>query len=266
MRLLSSFRSELNELFVFELSDGRRIESVFYRGDTLCISTQVGCAIGCPFCLSGKKGLLRNLTAEEIISQYTLLKDKRPIKRIAIAGIGEPLMNFSNVYEAFWEFKKKGLKVSFYTTGFPHKHLRELIRLPHNGLTISIHSTNPEKRRHLVPHGGSLQGLINTLIEELPKLPKRKRKKVSLAYLLLRGINDSEEELTSFANLVSELGVSATLLYYNTTGEFEPPTKEEYERAFLFLRSYGIRVTLSTRFRKDKLGGCGTLVLDREAV
>ncbi|WP_096601660.1 radical SAM protein [Hydrogenobacter hydrogenophilus] len=263
MRLISALRSELNELFIFELEDGNRVEAVFYRGDTLCVSTQVGCAIRCPFCLSGSNGLVRNLTSEEIYKQYDLLKDSFPIKRIAIAGIGEPLMNYQNVVESFWKFKKAGLKVSFYTTGFPYKYLKDLLRLPHNGLTVSIHSTKSDKRKILVPHGGDIDALIDTLREELASMSKAKKKKISLAYLLIKGVNDSYEDLDSFAKLVSELGVGATLLYYNTTGSFEPLSEKEYEEKFLFLKRYGIRVTLSTRFRKDPLGGCGTLIVNR---
>lgn len=263
MRLISTLKSELNKLFVFELEDGNRVEAVFYRGDTLCVSTQVGCAVKCPFCLSGKEGLVRNLTSEEIYMQYDLLKDRVPVKRIAVAGIGEPLMNYSHVVASFWKFKKEGLKVSFYTTGFPHRYLKELIRLPHNGLTVSIHSTRKDKRKLLVPHGGSLDALIKTLREEIASLSKTKKKKISLAYLLIKGINDSYEDLDDFAKLVSELGVGATLLYYNATGSFELLSKKEYEEKFLFLRRYGIRVTLSTRFRRDPLGGCGTLITNR---
>src|SRR5690606_13490253 len=148
--------SELNRLFVFELSDGYKVESVFYRGDTLCVSTQVGCAIKCPFCLSGSLGLVRNLSSEEIYAQYDLLKDTLPIRRIAIAGIGEPLMNYPNVVTSFWRFKNMGLKVSFYTVGFPHTYLGHLIKLPHNGITVSIHSTRADKRKKLIPHGGNL--------------------------------------------------------------------------------------------------------------
>ncbi|GAB6064962.1 radical SAM protein [Aquifex pyrophilus] len=266
MRLSEVLRSELNTLFLFELEDRYTVESVFYRGDTLCVSTQVGCGIRCPFCASGKNGLIRNLTADEIFGQYELLKKKYPIRKIAVAGIGEPLMNWKNVREAFFKFKERGLKVSFYTTGFPTKHLKELLHLPHSGLTISLHATDEKLRKLLIPHGGSLKELINTLKEELPKLSKRKRNKVSLAYLLLKGVNDSERALRELAGIARELGVGITLLYYNKTfNEFRPVSPEEYEKAFLLLRSYGIRVTLSTRFRRDKLGGCGTLVVNRNA-
>jgi len=267
MKLLQELSSSLNRLFLFELYDGNRVEAVYYRGDTLCVSTQAGCAIGCPFCLSGKDGLLRNLSAEEVILQYELLKDRLEIKGIAFAGIGEPLMNWEAVEKAFWNFKRLGLRVSFYTTGYPVKKLRQLLALPHRGVSISVHSVKEETRKRLLPYAGSLEDLIQTLREELSNLPLRKRKKISLAYLLLRGVNDTEEELKDFAMLVKSLGVSATLLRYNQTAEgFKDVEDWEYEKAFLLLRSYGIRVTLSNRFRKDALGGCGTLVANRSII
>ncbi|MFN3869991.1 MAG: radical SAM protein [Aquificaceae bacterium] len=267
MRLLQELNSELNRLFLFELPDHNRVEAVFYRGDTLCISTQVGCAIGCPFCLSGSGGLLRNLTLEEILDQYRLLKDRLSIKRIAVAGIGEPLMNWERVKEAFWYFKSMGLKVSFYTTGHPTKNLIELLRLPHKGVSISLHSTEESKRKKLLPHAGTLEELIKTLKGELKKLPQRKKKKISLAYLLLKGINHSLGDLKELARLAKELEVSVTLLRYNSTVEgYQDVGDLEYEKAFLLLRSYGVRVTLSTRFRRDRLGGCGTLLVNRELI
>ncbi len=264
MKILQSYTSELNKLYIFELPDKFTIEAVFYRGDTLCVSTQVGCAIRCPFCASGRYGLYRNLSWEEIFGQYDILKDTHPIKRIAIAGIGEPLMNFEEVLKAFWKFKELGLKVSFYTTGFPVKYLKELINLPHNGVTISIHSTNNTKRKMLLPHAGPIGELVSELRKILSGLPNKKRKKISLAYLLIKGINDSIEDIIDFAKLVKELSLSATLLQYNQTSNlFNSVDDESYEEIFLFLRSLGIRVTLSTRFRKDKIGGCGTLSINR---
>ncbi len=264
MRLLKTLQSDLNKLFLFELDDGFTVEAVFYRMDTLCVSTQVGCSIRCDFCASGKNGLIRNLTAKEIYNQYALLRDLFPIKRIAIAGIGEPLANWRNVEEAFFRFKDEQLKVSFYTTGFPTKHLEKLLQLPHSGVTISIHSLKEEVRKAIMPHVGSLKELIGVLRNVLPKLSRKKRNKVGLAYLLIKGVNDSERELKELSQLAKELGVNVTLLYYNQVNEkYKPVSQKEYERAFLLLRSEGVKTTLSTRFRRDKLGGCGTLIVNR---
>lgn len=176
-------------------------------------------------------------------------------------------MNWEAVKEAFWHFKSLGLRVSFYTTGYPVKRLGELLDLPHKGVSISVHSLREDTRKRLLPYAGSLKKLVEVLREKLSHMPLRKRRKVSLAYLLLKGVNDTEEDLRSFAELVKSLGVNATLLRYNQTVEdFRDVGDWEYEKAFLLLRSYGIRVTLSNRFRKDPLGGCGTLVANRSLI
>lgn len=264
MRLLSVIEGDLNRLLVFELEDGSRVESVFYRGDTLCVSTQVGCPVGCVFCASGSKGLIRNLSPEEITGQVSLARTLFPIRRVAFAGIGDPLLNWESVKEAFWRFKEEGLKVSFYTVGKPAGRLRDLLLIPHNGVTVSVHSTDPDVRRRLMPFAGDLGSLLKVLTDTLPLLSKRKRNRVSLAYMPLKGVNDSEEEVVRFGLLARRLGVGITLLYYNKVSNYEPVDPNRYEEIFRRLRAMGVRVTLSTRFRRDKIGGCGTLVINRE--
>jgi len=261
MKLQRIVEGKLNRLFVFELSDGLRVEGVLYRGDTLCVSTQVGCPVRCAFCASGRHGLIRNLSAEEIYGQLEAVRRFHRIRRIAVAGIGEPLANWRNVRTAFDYFRKKGLKVSFYTCGFPLTNLPELLRLPHNGVTLSLHTTDSGKRSELMPGAGNLPRLLQLLRELLPALSRRKRRKISLAWVLLKGVNDSSEDLLRFAELARSLGVGITLLRYNKVGTFESPEEEEFEKAFLLLRKKGIRVTLSTRFRREKVGGCGTLTV-----
>jgi 23S rRNA (adenine2503-C2)-methyltransferase len=264
MRLLSVIRGDLNRLLVFELEDGSRIEAVFYRGDTLCISTQVGCPVGCVFCASGRRGFFRNLTVREITEQVRTASSLFPIRRVAVAGIGDPLLNWKNVREAFWEFKARGLKVTFYTVGSPPKNLRDLLQLPHSGVTISLHSADPDLRRRLMPRAPDLGTLLRVLEETLRGMSKRRRNKVSLAYMPLKGVSDSEEEVLRIGGLAKRLGVGVTLLYYNKVSEFEGVDPRRYEEIFLRLRSLGVRVTLSTRFRREKVGGCGTLVINRE--
>ncbi len=261
MELLRTVKGELNTLFVFELSDSYRVEGVLYRGDTLCVSTQVGCPVRCLFCASGRYGLIRNLQADEIYAQYRLVRSLHPIRRIAVAGIGEPLMNWKNVRDAFFMFRKEGLKVSFYTCGSPLQNLAELLRLPHSGVTISLHTLNAELRRRLMPHAGDPEPLVEFLRSALSIASGRKRRKLSLAYLLLKGVNDSPEEILRFGELARDLRVGVTLLRYNDVGRFRSVDDEAYERAFLLLRALGVRVTLSTRFRRERTGGCGTLTV-----
>ncbi len=266
MRLLSVIEGELNLLFLFELEDGKRIEAVLYRGDTLCVSTQVGCPVRCVFCASGREGLFRNLTPQEILEQFKIVNRFFPVRRIAVAGIGDPLLNWDSVREAFWDFKGMGLKVSFYTAGFPPERLRELLHLPHSGVTVSIHSADPTLRKKMMPHAGDLGDTLRVLEEELPNMSKKKRNRISLAYMPIKGLNDSDEEVERIGRLARRLGVSVTLLYYNRVSDFEPVDPARYEGIFLKLRSMGVRVTLSTRFRRDRVGGCGTLLVNREVL
>ena len=266
MKVETVIQDQLNKLLEVKTDDSFTVESVYYRGDTLCISTQLGCPVRCSFCASGMKGLIRNLTADEIISQYELaVGDGLEIKNIAFAGIGEPLLNWENVKKAFWYFKKKGLKCSFYTTGFPVKNLKELLKLPHNGVNISFHSVYDEKRKQIIPRGEKLQNIIQTLKEHLSELSNRKKKLYSIAYLLISGINDSSEELEELVRISKDLGVGVSLLKYNEIEglPYKTTTDQEYEKAFLFLKGKGVRVTLSNRYRTRKIGGCGTLMINR---
>jgi 23S rRNA (adenine2503-C2)-methyltransferase len=265
MRIVQELRSPLNRLFIYETHDGYRVESVFYKGERLCISTQAGCPVGCVFCASGSKGFFRNLSFEEIVSQYELLKDKLPIKGIAIAGIGEPALNVKNVARAVNYFREKGLKVTISTTGYPIEGFRELIKLNHNGLTLSVHGVLSKTRKEIFKKMENLQKLLNAIEEHLSTSSSSRRKKFQLGYLLIKNLNDDEENLRLLAEIALKHRFTVMLMMYNEVEgkNLKAVTKEEYEKAFLFLRSFGVRVTLSNRFRTDKLGGCGTLTIAR---
>ncbi len=264
LKVKDVINDQLNRLYELETKDSYTIESVFYRGNTLCVSSQVGCPVECAFCASGMNGLIRNLSFEEIIDQYEN-SDKENITNITFAGIGEPLLNWDNVKKAFFYFKEKGLKVSFYTTGFPIKNFKELLNFPHNGITLSIHAVNEEKRKKLIPKSADFDKLIETFKQHLDKLSKRKKKSYSIAYLLIKDVNDSKEELKKLAEIAKYLQVGVSLLKFNEIEgiNFKTTSDEEYEKAFLFLKNEGVKVTLSNKYRTRKIGGCGTLMINR---
>ncbi|RMA97597.1 radical SAM protein [Hydrogenothermus marinus] len=264
IKIKEIINDDINKLFELETDDNFTIESVFYRGNTLCVSSQVGCPIKCLFCASGMKGLIRNLTFEEIIQQYENA-EKENITNITFAGIGEPLLNWENVQKAFWYFKEKGLKVSFYTTGFPLKNFKQLLNLPHNGVSLSLHAVSEENRKKLIPKSASIDKLISILKEHTEKLSNRKRKLYSLAYLLIKDINDSKEELDRLAEIAKELKFSISLLKYNEIEgiPYKTTTDEDYEKTFLYLKNKGLKITLSNKYRTRKIGGCGTLMINR---
>ena len=266
MRVVKELRSPLNRLFIFETEDGYRVESVFYKGERLCVSSQVGCPVRCLFCASGKKGLKRDLTAEEIFKQYELLKGELPVKGVAVAGIGEPSVNADEVVKAVEMFKKEGLKVTVSTTGYPLEGFKKLLRAPHDGLTISVHAVSEEKRRQIFGVSVPLEEIFSELERYFSQVSSSRRKKFQIGYLLIKGVNDSEEELRALGELARKYRMTVMLMAYNPVPgvELEGLTDEEYEQAFLKLREMGVRVTLSNRFRRDPLGGCGTLTIARE--
>ncbi len=267
LKLLDVIEDKLNKLFLFETQDGYTIEGVFYRGNTLCISSQVGCNIRCIFCASGSKGFFRNLTYEELLMQYKLAQKylRGKISNIAIAGIGEPLLNFENVVKALSMFKAEGLKVTISTTAYPLKNFKKLFSLNHNGVTISFHAGLEETRKKIIPVSESLEDIKKVLMENLKNVSSRQRKKYQLGYLLIEGINDDYENLRAFAEFASSLKLQVQLMMLNKVEgkPYNPVSEKKYLEIFKFLKSYGLVVTLSNRYRINKLGGCGTLCVNR---
>lgn len=266
MRVVKELQSPLNRLFIFETEDGYRVESVFYKGERLCVSSQVGCPVRCLFCASGKNGLKRSLTAEEIFKQYELLKGELPIKGVAVAGIGEPSANADEVVKAIEMFKREGLKVTVSTTGYPLEGFRKLIRAPHDGLTVSVHAVSEEKRKRIFGVSVPLEAVFRELEEYFKEISSSRKKKFQIGYLMVKGLNNSEQDLRALGELAKEYTMTVMLMAYNPVPgvNLKGLTDEEYEKAFLKLRKMGVRVTLSNRFRRDPLGGCGTLTIARE--
>src|SRR5687767_6893588 len=130
-------RGEWNRRFVLRLDDESLVEAVLYRGDTLCVSSQVGCAVRCPFCASGANGLGRSLSLAEMIAQVELVSG---LRGVTLSGIGEPLHNAEVTAQFFDWARARGLRVTLTTSGGPLPRLREWMMRPHHGLTVSIHA------------------------------------------------------------------------------------------------------------------------------
>lgn len=256
-------RSDFNRRFVVTLADQSRVEAVLYRGDTLCVSTQVGCAVACPFCASGAEGLSRALTFPELCAQVLAVEALgESLARVTASGVGEPLHAPDAVLPFLAWCKERGTPASFTTSGGPLQRLVQFLSAPHNGATVSVHAGLPATRARLVPKAPGLDALFGTLGEELPKLSRKRRKKVALAYLLLAGENDSVEELAAFAALARPLGVAVHLYQHNAvpTSRLHGATREAYEAAYELLGGEGLLVRMSSQARIEANGGCGTLV------
>lgn len=265
---------------LLEVEDGEQIETVLMKNRrgawTICVSSQVGCAMNCSFCATGKMGLKRNLTSDEIVDQYrfwmTVLSEhpemEGRISNIVYMGMGEPLSNYENVKESLntllaeTDIGKTRITVS--TVGVLPR-LEQILTdpdWPHVRFAISLHSANTQTRKSIVP---------SSYDDFLPKLQdwgKRyletfgnRRHHLTFEYVLLRGINDSTEDAEQLAAFVKGVGnVRVNLIPYNFTGShFSSSTEDAAERMKHILENTGITVTIRKSMGQDIAAACGQL-------
>jgi 23S rRNA (adenine2503-C2)-methyltransferase len=263
MQLVQADVSTFNRRYKVALEDGSAVEAVLYRGDTLCISSQVGCAVRCPFCASGARGLLRPLTLAELWGQVEHVRALgHAVARVTVSGVGEPLHNHENVRGFVLRCREQHIGPSLTTSGGPLPRLAEWLGLPHNGLTISVHAGRESTRERLVPKAPDLASLFALLRTQLPTLSRARRKKVALAYLAIADQNDALDEVDAFIERAFPLGVAVHLYAYNAvpTSSFRALGRDSYERIYERMRAAGLVVRMSSQARIEANGGCGTLV------
>jgi 23S rRNA (adenine2503-C2)-methyltransferase len=255
--------STFNRRFRVDLDDGASVEAVLYRGDSLCVSSQVGCAVACPFCASGARGLSRGLSDAELWGQVEHVRARGlTVSRVTVSGVGEPLHNHQHVRSFVERCRVERILPSLTTSGGPLGRLREWLAFPHNGLTISVHAGQEQTRAQLVPNGPALAPLFELLRDSLPELTRKRRKKLALAYLTIAGANDTDEELDAFVARVLPLGLTVHLYAYNPvpTSPHRPLSRARYEQIYERMRAAGLCVRMSSQARIEANGGCGTLV------
>ncbi|MFN4197186.1 MAG: 23S rRNA (adenine(2503)-C(2))-methyltransferase RlmN [Caldimicrobium sp.] len=260
--------------FVLKLVDGKIIEMVLIPERdhfTLCVSTQVGCAMGCAFCLTGKSGFIRNLETSEIISQVLIAKrflkergEVLPLRNIVFMGMGEPLANYKNLLKALqiladkegFNFSRKRLTVS--TVGLADKMLALAKDFP-VALALSLHATTDELRRKLMPIAQRYP--IKSLLEVLKVFPRIKKGRHTIEYVLLKGINDSLEDAYRLAKLFKGMPVKINLIPFNPHPElpFKRPDDFVIENFQKVLLSQGILTTVRKSKGLKIFAACGHL-------
>jgi len=215
--------SDGTEKFLFGLEDGQTIESVLIPDEdrlTLCISSQVGCAMGCSFCLTGKSGLLRNLRAWEILDQVLsvnrLIKPKK-ITNIVLMGMGEPMANFEEVVDAlkrivlFIGISKR--KITLSTAGLAPKIIELPKAAPDINLAISLNATTDAVRDRLMPINRKYP--IRVLTDALRRYPLKPMRKITIEYVLIAGVNDSVEDARRLVRLLKGIRCKVNLIPLN---------------------------------------------------
>lgn len=257
--------------FLWELRDGLKIESVLIpevKRLTLCISTQVGCAMACDFCVTGKGGFTRNLDKSEILGQIiqaqTYADDDRRISNIVLMGMGEPLLNLDNVIDTMETAQNEdglGLshrKITLSTIGLVPQ-LEELGKRSRINLAVSLHGTTNENRSAIMPINDKYD--IETLVDALKRYPLPNRKAVTIEYILLRGINDDVDDAHRLAKLLRGVKAKVNLIPYNDNPftEYKRPRDKDILAYQEVLMSYGIHTVTRLNRGNDIAAACGQL-------
>jgi 23S rRNA (adenine2503-C2)-methyltransferase len=261
--------------FLLGLHDGRQIESVFIPDtprNTFCISTQVGCAMKCGFCLTGKMGLARNLTAGEIAGQVRVLAAETALRdtrfNIVLMGMGEPLHNYDNTMKALRLLADPhGLAVSprrvtLSTVGVLPA-LERLAREPlMPNLAISLHATTEDQRDFLVPVNRKYG--LQDILDACRRFPLKHRNRITFEYVLLRGVNDSPEDARRLVRLMRAIRSKINLIPLNEAPgiPFARPTDDEINAFARVLAGHGLRVSVRKSRGRDIRAACGQLIVE----
>ncbi|MBI4384955.1 MAG: 23S rRNA (adenine(2503)-C(2))-methyltransferase RlmN [Nitrospinae bacterium] len=258
--------------YLFQLEDGENIEAVWIpdnRRKTLCISTQVGCRLGCSFCLTATLGLKRNLTPSEILGQYMAVNRDLPeteqVTNVVVMGMGEPLDNYDSLVAALrLMVSPEGLRISnrritLSTSGLVDKIKKFQAENIMVNLAVSLNATEDATRSKIMPIDKKYP--IAVLLDCLRDYPLKRKRRLTFEYVLLRGTNDSHEDAVRLARLLKGIPCKVNLIPFNRFegADYEAPSEE----ALLDFQNYLISKNYTVFIRKprgaDILGACGQL-------
>ena len=256
--------------FLFELKDGSFAEAVLMRFDnranlTACISTQVGCPMGCTFCATAKLGFIRNLEVDEIIQQIFLIQADTGLKvtNIVYMGQGEPLLNFDNLIGSIKVFREHfqigARRITVSTCGLIPQ-INKLAELDFQStLAISLHAPNQEKRAEIMPVAKKYK--YDELISALRKYTEKTGRRVTVEYVLMRDVNDSVEDAKQLAHAIAKLKSNVNLIVYNQNEKspYKKPSKEAIQKFKYLLEASGKKVTIRLERGADIDAACGQL-------
>ncbi len=262
--------------FLFKLKDGKQVETVlipFTNRYSICLSSQVGCAMKCSFCFTGTQGFKRNLTTDEIIGQYLevyrWLEKNRPgdgkILNIVFMGQGEPLHNFDQVRKACDIFISQAgssvsaQKITISTSGYLPGLKRWIKEMPQVNLALSLHSPIEAKRSTLIPINQNYP--LADVLAYIDEIPLKKKQFIIFEYLLIADFNDQDADAHATAKLIKEKEAHINLIAFNPFpgSEYKRPSDDRVEAFQKILSSYEIPTLIRSTKGDDVLAACGQL-------
>ena len=262
-RVRSEHPGEDGTRLLVELADGQAVESVLLPRDGLCVSTQVGCAVGCVFCMTGKDGLLRQLDSGEIVAQVALARRLRRVHKVVFMGMGEPAHNLDAVVDAIELLGSEG--------AVPHKNLvlstvgdlRVFERLPQMrvkpALALSLHTTRAALRAALLPRAPRIDPV--ELVELGEAWARASGYPIQYQWTLIEGVNDGEDELEGIVRLLAGKYAVMNMIPFNRVDglDYRRPAAERAAEIARRLHRAGILTKLRQSAGQDVDGGCGQL-------
>ena len=269
--------SELTNKFLFKTSSGSLIESVLMKEGkrvTLCLSTQVGCALDCKFCATAKMGFKENLNSGEILDQYLLIRQKvkKPITNIVFMGMGEPFLNYKNVIKAAHllhspdGINMSTKRITISTAGVIDKIKRFTKEKEKFKLAISLNGTTNEQRSLIMPI--TLKNSLDDLLDASKKYTESSNRWLTFEYVLLKECNDTVEDANRLITLLTEVQrCKLNVIPYNEIdGEFQRPNKNQIQTFMNKLRSARFPVTIRWSKGTDIDAGCGQLAIKNNSM
>ena len=260
--------------YVLKLADGHQIESVLIPSKdrlTACISSQVGCALGCRFCATGSMGFVRDMDALEIHDQIMLLmklaveKFYTSLDNIVVMGMGEPLLNLNNTLAALDKISDKTTlnfspqRITISTSGITSEIKKMADKNIPYPLAISLHSANDSKRKQFMPVGNKYS--LSMLTDALKYYHQKTGNRITIEYILFDGLNDANEDAASLASFCRSFPVKINIIPYNSTASqlFKPSSSTNIKKFIAFLESKNIIVNLRHSKGSDIQAACGQL-------
>jgi 23S rRNA (adenine2503-C2)-methyltransferase len=253
--------------YLFRSDDNRLFETVYIpdlKRNTVCVSTQSGCRMGCAFCVTADYGFHGNLSAGEIINQVLAIHDSDKVTHVVMMGMGEPMDNIDNVLiaceilTAEWGLAISPRNITVSTVGIS-TGIRRFLDESQCNLTLSVFSPFSDERGKMVPAEKSSP--VSSLIDQLRKYPLTKKRRFSLAYMMMSGINDTDRHLESLKSLVHGSGIRINLLPFHPSGDdkFIPSPAEKMMFFKHSLVTSGISASIRKSRGSDISAACGLL-------
>lgn len=256
--------------YLIEYADGECVETVLMRFDnranlTACVSSQVGCAVNCSFCATGKRGFIRNLTYKEIIEQVLTIQRDTGLKvtNVVFMGQGEPLLNLENVLKALdifnEDFQIGSRRITLSTSGIVPKIDELAEKELQSTLAISLHAPNHKLRSELMPIENKYP--INDLKKSLLNYVEKTGRRITVEYILIKGFNDTVEVAKELAYLLKDLKCNINLIPYNNVNDtkYKKSTNDDIMRFKYLLEHSGKKVTVRLERGADIDAACGQL-------